>query len=81
MVRRKGNGSGKEPSDERRAVVLFERLESRVKLLGEGHTGLVKRVNEFQSEANKRFDSFEVQMYKGFNEVWEAIKQLQQRKS
>lgn len=75
------SGAGDEPSELRRALVLFENLEKKFDAVLEGQTGLVNRFDEFEKAVNRRFDRFEGQVEKGFRQVWDEFGKANQRSS
>jgi hypothetical protein len=79
-----GRGSGKEPSDARRAVVLLEELAPKVQLLMEGHTGIAgrldrvveelgrvgERIGRFETNVGERYRELHKDMMDGFEKVY-----------
>ena len=69
MVRNKDVGG--EPSDERRVAVLLERIQSDVQTVMEGHSGLVKRLEQLEMQADVRYQDLKRLMLEGFEKVWD----------
>ena len=62
---------GGEPSDERRAVVLLERLEPKVDLVLEGQSGVVNRLDRLEKRMEEGYSELYKLMMDGFKKVYE----------
>ena len=77
MVGKKGAGG--EPSEERRAEVLLEKIGSNVQTVLEGHTGLVERLGQLGKQVDARHADLKQLMQQGFEKVWQDFETMDKR--
>lgn len=68
-----------EPSDERRAVVLLERIQSDVKTVLEGHSGLVERMGRLETQEDAHYQDLKRSIWEGFEKIWEEFEKMDKR--
>ena len=68
-----------EPSEEHRAEVLLEKISSDVQTVLEGHSGLVERLGQLETQVDARHADLKQFMKYGFKKVWGDFERVDAR--
>ena len=70
---------GKEPRKKERYEVLYEEIESQVKLVLEGHSTLDQKIERMDAKIDSSTHEISRKLEMGFANVMKEIRQLQER--